>query len=438
MSKIPLKELQELVTAGIIPQETAERISSYYQEKKQSAPNTFTVILSILGALLTGSGILLIVAHNWDNLSVPVKTFLSFLPLLIAQIACAYTLFKRKSDRVWIECSTMFLFFAIGACISLISQIYQVNGSLPEFLLVWVLLSLPLIYFLSANTVALFCIAAITWYATDLGYERYGNIPFMYAVILAFIFPHYYKLYKRNNESNFYTLLNLFGAVSITITLGTFVSKGTDLYEWVFLLYCILFCIYYLVGRSSFFESKRIFANPFLVIGTLGIIITLLTWSFSSIWNEYKIPQPYEVFSNPLFYLIAAGLITVSVLIWKGNHFKIQKLVDPMGYSFAVLLLLLLLFHKAPSIAVFIVNAWTIFIAVSFIQKGATKDHLGIVNFGLIIIAALAICRFFDDRIPFVWRGIFFLVTGAAFFAANYLLLRKRKQQAVRVTFKEQ
>jgi uncharacterized membrane protein len=170
----------------------------------------------------------------------------------------------------------MFLFFAIGACISLISQIYQVNGSLPEFLLVWVLLSLPLIYFLSANTVALFCIAAITWYAADLGYERYGNIPFMYAVILAFIVPHYYKLYKRNNESNFYTLLNWFGAVSITITMGTFVSKGTDLYEWVFLLYCILFCIYYLIGRSSFFESKRIFANPFLVMGTLGIITTLL------------------------------------------------------------------------------------------------------------------------------------------------------------------
>lgn len=249
----------------------------------------------------------------------------------------------------------------------------------------------------------------------------------MYAVIVAFIIPHYYKLYKRNTESNFYVLMNWFGAVSITITLGAFVSKGMDLSEWVFLLYCILFCIYYLVGRSSFFESKRIFANPFLVIGTLGIIITLLTWSFSSIWNEYKIPQPHEVFSNPLFYLIAAGLITVSVLIWKGNHFKIQKLVDPMGYSFAVLLLLLLLFHKAPSIAVFIVNAWTIFIALSFIQKGAAKNHLGIVNFGLIIIAALAICRFFDDRIPFVWRGIFFLVTGAAFFAANYLLLRKRK-----------
>jgi uncharacterized membrane protein len=74
-----------------------------------------------------------------------------------------------------------------------------------------------------------------------------------------------------------------------------------------------------------------------------------------------------------------------------------------------------------------LINAWTIFIAIFFIRKGAAKNHLGIVNFGLIIIAALAICRFFDDRIPFIWRGIFFLATGVAFFAANYLLLRKRK-----------
>jgi len=139
-------------------------------------------------------------------------------------------------------------------------------------------------------------------------------------------------------------------------------------------------------------------------------------------------PLTQDIFTNPLFYLIAAGLVTASFIIWKSNHFKNQKLIDPMGYSFAILLLLLLFFHKAPSVAVFIINAWTIFIAVFFIRKGTAKNHLGIVNFGLIIIAALAMCRFFDDRIPFIWRGIFFLATGVAFFAANYLLLRKRKQ----------
>lgn len=431
MSKLPLKEIEELVVAGIIPQETAAKINNYYQEKKQSAPNTFVIILGIIGALLSGSGIILIVAHNWDELSIPVKTFLAFLPLIIAQVVCGYTLIRRKSDRVWIECSSMILFFSIGACISMISQIYHVDGSLPEFLLVWVLLSLPVTYFLPANTVVLFCIATITWYVVEKGYfDRYSNIPFMYVVILAITIPHYLRLYKRSRESNFYTLLNWFGAISITITLGAFAGKGSNFSEWIFLLYCILFCIWYVIGRLSFFESQKIFTNPFLVIGTLGIIITLLTWSFSFLWKEYHLPPAREIVSFPLFYLIAAGLVVVSFMIWKTDRFQIQKLIDPMGYSFAVLLLLMLFFYKVPSIAVFIINAWTIFIAVFFIRKGSAKNHLGIVNFGLIIIAALAVCRFFDDRIPFVWRGVFFLVTGATFFAANYLLLRRRKLQA--------
>jgi hypothetical protein len=42
----------------------------------------------------------------------------------------------------------------------------------------------------------------------------------------------------------------------------------------------------------------------------------------------------------------------------------------------------------------------------------------------------LAICRFFDYQIPFVWRGIFFLATGICFFAANYFLLKKRKKSS--------
>jgi hypothetical protein len=66
-------------------------------------------------------------------------------------------------------------------------------------------------------------------------------------------------------------------------------------------------------------------------------------------------PLTQDIFTNPLFYLIAAGLVTASFIIWKSNHFKNQKLIDPMGYSFAILLLLLF-FHKAPSVAVFIIS----------------------------------------------------------------------------------
>ncbi|MEO5997651.1 MAG: DUF2157 domain-containing protein [Chitinophagaceae bacterium] len=429
MNKSMLKELPQLVNAGVITQETAERIILHYKQEKQTAPNNLTIILGILGALLAGSGILLIVAHNWDDLSVTIKTALAFLPLLLAQLACAYTLSQRRSDTTWRECSSLFLFFAIGASISLISQIYQVNGSLSGFLLIWMLLALPLVYLLSARTVALFCIAGITWYATDIGYDRYGSIPFMYLLVLAVLIPHYYKLYKKNPEGNFYHLFNWFTAISVAITLGCFANHDEHVEEWLFLQYCLLFCIYYFLGRTSFFQSKNLFANPFLIIGTLGIITTLLFWSFSFIWNEDKIPGADQVYNNLLFYLMGAGLILLAFMAWKNYVRQKEQMPDPIGYSFIVLLLLLVFMQNAISTAIFIVNAWTVLIGIYFIQKGAVKNHLGIVNLGLTIIASLAICRFFDDRIPFVWRGIFFLATGIAFFVANYLLIRKRKQQ---------
>jgi hypothetical protein len=86
-----------------------------------------------------------------------------------------------------------------------------------------------------------------------------------------------------------------------------------------------------------------------------------------------------------------------------------------------------LAFSKLSFIGLLLVNAWILVMGMYYIRKGTARNHLGILNFGLLIIAALALFRFFDDSIPFIWRGLFFVATGIGFFVANYLLLKKRK-----------
>lgn len=429
MNKQLLKDLPELITANIISEETAFKIVGYYKQEKQTAPNILTVVLAILGALLVGSGILLVIAHNWDELSRPVKTTLSFFPLLAAQFVCVYTLLKRKGNISWRECSGVLLFFAIGACISLVSQIYQVSGSLSGFLLSWVLLGLPMVYILSSSTVAILCLAAITWYAAAVGYsDRPGSIPFMYGIVILLLAPHYYFLFKKRSGSNYLNLLNWFFAVSLTITLGSFSYNQGSWFEWVFLLYCILFCIYYLVGRSDFFNGKRLIANPFLILGLTGIVSIFLIWSFSFLWDEHKTPVTTSILRDPLPYLIFFGIIVLIIMFWKNRRFHFTDLPDPSPYSFVVLLLLLITLGSSPATAMFIINAWIFLIALYYIRRGSKEDHFGVLNVGLVILASLSICRFFDDTIPFIWRGLFFVATGAGFFIANYLMLRKRKQ----------
>jgi uncharacterized membrane protein len=432
MNKQLLKDLPELLEAGIINPETAQKITAYYQFKKESAPSVLNLVLGIMGTLLAGGGLLLIVAHNWDELPKLYKTVLSFLPLVIAQLFCAYTIARKYDNPAWKECSSAFLFFAIGASIALISQIYQMGGSLSGFLLTWIFLSLPLVYLFSSSVIALLCVAGATWYATLLGYESgYNGVPYMYAVIMLLLLPHYYRLYTTRPDGNFLNLLNWSGVISITIILGAFVNNPDDLYALVFLLYCTLFCIFYFIGRTPFFENRKLMFNPFLVTGMLGILIVLLFWSYHFLWERSVSNRQMNILSGDLLVvLLPVALLLALYLAWKYIlSVKKGRLPDPTGFSFIIFFLLLLLLNGRLQFAgIFMMNAWIILLGLYFIQKGSAENHLGILNFGLIILVALALCRFFDEHIPFIWRGVFFIGTGAGFFITNYAMLRKRKK----------
>ncbi|MEO0876855.1 MAG: hypothetical protein AAFY48_19830, partial [Bacteroidota bacterium] len=70
-------------------------------------------------------------------------------------------------------------------------------------------------------------------------------------------------------------------------------------------------------------------------------------------------------------------------------------------------------------------------IGIYHILLGTKRDHLGIVNFGLLIVTLQIVCRFFDTDLSFAVRGLLFLLLGAGFFAANSYLIRQRKQREI-------
>jgi hypothetical protein len=40
----------------------------------------------------------------------------------------------------------------------------------------------------------------------------------------------------------------------------------------------------------------------------------------------------------------------------------------------------------------------------------------------------LVVCKFFDEDLSFITRGILFISVGIGFFVANYLVIKKRKK----------
>lgn len=425
MRKLKNIDLDDLIEAGIIDENIATKIVDFQTKKTEAEPNRLGVILSVLGAALVGLGIMLIVAHNWDNFSRPTKTFLAFLPMIIGQAACAFTFFKRKESASWREGSATFLFFAVGACIGMISQIYNLDGELGSFLLTWMLLMLPIVYALKSSIVSILYIGGITWYATNCGYVN-GHKPYLYWGLLATIFPHYYQLYQSKPNGNIFNYHSWAIALSVLFVLGTWANDASML-MWI--AYVSLLGVYFLIGSLPFFRNKRSVNNPFLLLGLFGTIGLFLTFTFFFFWEEIVQEKMYltSIYLHQEFW-IAILLTAIGLYLFvKQRPADGFKLVSPIPLGFMFFLLVFLLGYNTPIIGMVLSNLFVLGVGIFYIHRGNQLNQLGILNFGLLTLAALIVCRFFDLDLSFVTRGILFVLVGIGFFLANYQLIQKRK-----------
>ncbi|MBP9793636.1 MAG: DUF2157 domain-containing protein [Flavobacterium sp.] len=423
MSNTILKELPELVAKKIISEEVAQNIKNYYQKKPEENSNRLFTIFGIIGALLGGLGIILILAHNWDDFSVFIKTIFSIIPLVLGQIACFYSLTKKQESVSWRESSATFLLFAIAASISLIAQVYNINGDFPTFLLTWILLSLPLIYILRSSFVSLLCIAGITWYCNVTNYD-YPKTQNLYCwLLLLTIIPHYYSLLKELPKSNFTRFHHCFLAASILICFPSIASKSNNL---MIVGFAVILAVFYFMGKQRFFIQLYQNRNAYWLLGKVGTLILLFILSFKAPWVEFQrqaIAYSYlELTIYTLFFLLAGFLLFKQI-----QKTEILK-INPIGFAFLVITFLFFTnTNVAAGFLVTITNLFLLFIGVFEIRKGAETNSLYKLNFGLICITILVICRFFDTEMSFIIRGLLFIGIGLGFFLLNYYLLKKRK-----------
>lgn len=422
------KDLHKLVNSGVISQETAENISNYYRIQTAQSSNRLFVVFGILGSILIGLGIILILAHNWDEFSRGMKTIFAFLPLLIAQMLCLFVILKRYDSTAWRESVTAFSFFSVGANIALISQIYHISGSTGPFLLTWMLLCLPLIYMMKSSVTSLLYIAGITWFACETGYWSYqASVSYFYWLLLMGAFAHYYVLYKEKPESNFTVFHNWLIPLSLVISLGI-VANASD--ELMFIAYFSLFGLMYAVGNLEFFSQQKIVNNGYRVLGSTGTIVLLLILSFDWFWDGLRRSDlPINVvISSPEFFVSAfLTLLTLGLFYFQQKSRPLSE-INPIAVVFILFIAIFIVGMSSPMAVIFI-NIIVFVIGVYAIRTGAKQNNLGELNYGMLIITFLVVCRFFDADLSFVLRGLLFVAVGAGFIAANSWMLKKRKNE---------
>src|SRR5690606_2666543 len=424
MSKHLLRDLPELITNNIISSETADRIRAFYALRQESTPNRLLVVFGILGALLVGMGIVLIIAHNWYDLGKFGRLVVAFIPLLVGQVACGYTLFKDKVNPVWKESSATLLFFSIGASISIVSQVYNIDGNMGEFLFWWMILSIPVIYIMRSSMVSLLYLVGVTCYACAIGYFSYPeHSPVAYWPFLIAVIPHY--AYLSKNPGNFFHFHSWFISLSLVICLGTLNSGQGELMT---IVYTGMFCSLLLLGQMKPFSNQRLIANAFLVTGSIGIISILLFLSFKDFW--YGLKRSDIMFGTESNEFTGAVFTTLLAAYLVYRKWKIDgwREINAKAWSFLLVILLFALGFSLPVVSVITVNILLFAFSITTILSGARTGSFSILNYGLLVLTALISCRFFDTDLSFILRGLLFVTVGAGFFLLNYYMIKRRGQ----------
>jgi uncharacterized membrane protein len=428
-------ELPALVSSGTISAENAQAIERYYEATKSGSHKVGVVLLATVGSILVAAGIVLLIAHNWDDFSRPVRSVIAFLPLIAAQALSVFVLMRRGESKAWRESAAIFNVAAVGTAISLVSQTYQIHGSLANFIFVWMLLSLPLVYLMRTTLGAITYLIG-TWVWLWTRDKTSGFDPFYFWLLLLLVVPYFSSLYRRDRGSRetagLAIVLAAVSAMGLGFT-GDFAQANLGI-----LAFAGFFAAVYICGIEFFpaADSGRLPLLALLAGVSIGVMTIVLT--FEGAWRHqgalaWPADFPHAVsVAIQLSFPIAAIALGAWSFVRRSVQFSVLAAAFPVVVAFGWFLV-----GSCPRPtgwsqtdcdfwAAILLDVYALGLGVELIARGLRANSTARTNFGLLVIAALGIARFFDSDLSFVIRAIGFIVIGVGFLLTNVLLFKKR------------
>ncbi|MDD5681382.1 MAG: DUF2157 domain-containing protein [Candidatus Omnitrophica bacterium] len=421
------KELPDLVAKGILTRENADKLLGYYGEVKSVSRATVTVIiLGAIGTLLIGMGIILLLGHNWEQLSRFTRAILSLAPLAGAQGLALWVLLKKPRSDALKESAATFLSLMVGASIALISQTYNIPGDTGTFILTWMLLIAPIIYFMQASLPAAIYLIGITAWCGSNWNDPVRAILFW--PMAAIIIPHFVWALRQEIYTLRTTLLSLTMVICASFAASFSLGK-TWSGSWV-IIFPSIYSICYLLGTMDVRTITTNWQRPLQLFGGIGLFVLAFQFTFMYAW-QYSGGYSYGIVRNTAGLnslpdnIISIAIIAAAMLLLYDN-IKRKNLIASLFGIIPLLSIVAYLFKDQSLIAPLIIfNIYLFVLSTSCIVSGIRGNNLAVVNAGMLMLAILIVARFFDSDIDFIMKGLVFIVIGTGFLVTNVLLARR-------------
>jgi hypothetical protein len=193
--------------------------------------------------------------------------------------------------------------------------------------------------------------------------------------------------------------------------------------------------VVYLVGIVSWRGWSQTRPHPFVGAGWIGILSLGVFLSFQDSWRTRQWQNAVDLVPRHFPDLLAGGIQVAWVAaaiafaayaLWKHRHLNLA----PAAFAPAVVAAWAVSKTSAnPVAAALVVNLFLLAVGILTLLRGIRAGRVYEANLGMVVVAILAIARFFDSDLEFVIRGVAFIAIGLGFLVTNLVVL-KRKARA--------
>ena len=414
------EDLPTLIARGILDAHSAERLTAYYPlPARRDYGKRMILFFGILGALLVGGGLIMIVAHNWDFLSLAGRLAIAYLPITAAWLLGGWVLAHRKDSVVWKESVSVLILAALGAGIGIVSQQYHSTGTLEELTTVLLLFDIVLIYMFRSSAALLLYAAG---FAVVVGGDKevFGTNSFY--ILLGLLLPVLWRIVRLLKEKPWGAPAHVC-RISLTfmlcmLTLSASLWRSPDNgalvpYLWAVLAACLL--------RFGLLSARVSRFNPFLLAGLAGMLIESSIFSFYEPWERLK-PLDLSALSHVSIFAGVLATLLYSVIGWV-SIMRDDKFIVWIPLVFP-LLVLGNIACPLEVVSCVIFNAYLAFTGIYLLTRGVRRRRMWFVNFGMGILLLLIFLRFCGGSENYLVIGSAFVLSGVIFFAVNFFCSR--------------
>lgn len=411
---------------GLIDERQAAILRDRYPAGDRDTPWA-RIVVSSVGAVVFGLGIILFFAYNWADMPKYVKLALIFGTVAAAHGAGFYLSGKADAKRGLVESLHVMGTMLFGAGIWLVAQVYHLDEHYPNAFIVWGLGALALAWAMPSTAQGLLAVLLVFLWGCFEVFDFSSPNHAGAWIVLVGVLPLAWM--QRSRVLLFFTLVAF-------LALFVFTAGQVDddlIASALFYGACVYMAAAVFASRSAFPAS----APAFAIVGYSVYLFLIYIFCFRQVARELVKLGPDDLlewgyFLVPMVVALAAWLALLATGAWK--RADTLRRWD-LGLILAAMVLVL--------VAQFVLtrgNAGVVTLAFNFvflghcvvmIVRGTGRLNWKLVSLGCVLFAALTFARFVDLFDDLLVRSLLFLFLGAGLFLiGNFYSRRKRLEAA--------